>query len=172
MKAFAALRNPSGGATPWNSPRKLLVVGFVLVAIGIGQGLAGSHHPGRVRPAAPTSSAVGHWQTGLLDAHLLSAGSPLRTHGSALVRLPASLSALEIRRVDLRIDDGSVVAATGLAKNGASATIRAVRIALTPAGRLLLPGHALAHATALRVQASITGSGGSAAHRLTVTIPS
>jgi hypothetical protein len=171
MKGLAALRNPSPGATPWNSPRKLLLVGVVLVAVGIGEGLAGSHHSSRVLPAAPTSSAVGRWESGLRSTHLLTAGGPLRSRGSALVRLPASLSILAIRRVELEVDEGSVVMATGIAKGGASAAIRAVRIALTPAGRALLLGRPLAHATAVRLRASLSGSGGSATHSLAVTIP-
>ena len=171
MRALPALRNPSPGATPWNSPRKLLLVGVALVAVGIGEWLAGSHHSGHVLPAAPTSSAVGHWETGLLNADLLAAGGPLRSRGSALVRLPASLSSLAIRRVELEVDNGPVVTATGIAKGGANATIRAVRITLTPAGRALLLGRALAHATIMRLRATLSGSGGSATNTLAVTIP-
>jgi hypothetical protein len=172
MRALPALRDHSRGATPWNSPRKLLAVGVVLVALGIGQAIAGSHHPSRVLPAAPTSSAVGRWEAGLLDAHLLAAERPLRSRGSALVHLPPSLSALAIRRVELEVDEGSVVEARGVAKSGASATIRAVRITLTAAGRALLLGRARAHATALRLSGSLSGSGGSASHSVTVTIAS
>jgi hypothetical protein len=170
MRALPALREHSRGATPWNSPRKLLAVGVVLVAIGIGQAIAGSHHASPVRPAAPTSSAVGHWEADLLDKHLLAAASPLRSRGVVLVALPASLSALAIRRVQLQVDDGSVVDARGVATRGASATVTAVRISLTPAGRALLLGRALAHATALRLSASVSGSGGGATHTLAVTI--
>lgn len=171
MRALPALRGPSRGATPWNSPRKLLAVGVALVALGIGQGLLGSHHPSRVLPVAPTSAAVGRWEAGLRDANLLGAGQPLRSRGSAVVRLPASLSVLAIRRVEVQVDNGSVVEASGVAKAGASATIRTVTITLTRAGRALLLGRALAHATALRLSASLSGSGGSATHGLAVTIP-
>lgn len=167
MRALPALRAPSRGATPWNSPRKLLAVGVVLVAIGIGQGIAGTHHSS---PAAPSSSAVGRWEAGLLDAHLLAAGSPLRSHATVIVALPASLSALAIRRVEIQVSDGSAVEARALTTHAAGVMVTAVRITLTPAGRALLLARTLAHATALRLRASLSGSGGGATHTLAVTI--
>ena len=123
-------------------------------------------------PSAPTSSAVGRWETGLLDAHLLAAGGPLRSRGAAVVELSMTLKGHAIHRAYLQVAAGSAVEARGVARTGASATVRAVRITLTAAGRTLLLGRALAHKTTLRLSASLSGSGGDATHSVTVTVPS
>jgi len=143
-------------------------VGAALVALGIVQGL--THHSSPVVPSPPTSSAVGRWEVGLLHARLLVADGSLRSRGTAVVALSMTLKGHAIHRAHVQVAAGSVVEAQGTARTGASATIRAVRITLTAAGRALLLGRALAHTTALRLSASLSGSGGSATHSVTVTL--
>ena len=146
------------------------MVGAALVALGIGQAL--THHSSPVVPSAPTSSAVGRWEDALLHAHLLAADGALRSRGSAVIELSTTLKRHAIHSAHVQVAAGSVVEARGAAQAAASATIGAVRITLTAAGRALLFGRALAHATALRLGASVSGSGGSATHSVTVTLSS
>ena len=147
------------------------MVGAALVALGIGQAVTSSDHSSRA-PSAPTSSAVGRWEVGLLDAHLLAVGGPLRSRGTAVVELSTTLKAHAIHRVHLLLAAGSVVEARGSARTGTGATIGSVRIMLTKAGRALLLARALAHTMALRLSASLSGSGGSATHSVTATVRS
>jgi hypothetical protein len=167
MRSGSALRGPSRQRSTWSSPRSILLVGAALVALGIGQAL--THHSKTVVPPAPTSAAVGRWELGLLHARLLAADGALRSRGTAVVELSTALKGHAIHRAQLQVAAGSVVEARGAARAPAGATIGAVRITLTGAGRALLLGRALARTTALRLSASVSGSGGSATHSVTVT---
>ena len=144
------------------------MVGAALVALGIGQAL--THHSSPVAPAPPTSSATGSWEVGLLHARLLAADGSLRSRGTTVVELSSPLKVKAIHRARLQVTAGSVVEAQGAARAAPGATIASVRITLTAAGRTLLLGHVLAHATALALSASLSGSGGSASHSVTVTV--
>jgi hypothetical protein len=170
MRSASALRGPSRQRNTWSSPRNILAVGAALVAIGIGQAL--THHSSPAAPSAPTSSAVGRWEVGLLHARLLAADGSLRSRGTAVVELTMTLKGHAIQRAHVQVAAGSVVEAQGTARAGASATVGAVRITLTAAGRALLLGRALDHTTALRLSASLSGSGGGATHSVTVTLHS
>jgi len=172
MREWTTLRDPARRGTSAPSRRWIVAVGVGMIALGIGQALTRSKHPSPAVRAAPTASALRRWEVSLVDAHLLAAGAPLRSHGSAVLALPMSLWVLRIDRVDVQVGAGSVIDARGTARAGASSTIKDLRITLTARGRALLLRRALAHRTTLQLRTSLSGSAGSAMHSLPVTIRS
>ena len=167
MTAWQARRTPSGGRSSWTGRRGILAVGAALIALGIGKAVLGSGS----RLPSPAQAAELRFVARALRGELLHAHSALRAESSTVVRIPASMRVGTIQRIDVRVDAGSTAQARGTARARSGATIAAVEVALTPAGRALLLARTLSHPTALRVSATATGTATATTSSLRVTIP-